>query len=203
LQLASGVSPTLLTNHPVAWLRLSPDGLATFKRHLLGIEHMFQLGLPADVRGSPARSDAQLRALAGNSMSVPWLVNLLTAVFAVVEFGTPCSTAVRQSGRSANPDAQTHHFHPLPGTSFCALTKRALPGLESRSSDHKVTIAQLTALEMPRVPRQPICLRGADAVVACAADAELGMWRNHEAAATSSPPRGAWGEWRRTACQML
>jgi hypothetical protein len=86
-------------------------------------------------------------------MSVPWLVHVWAFILATVKFGHP--TAVVSA-----PSAAENVFclGPRAGTSRYATSWLTLPGLDTRKTKHRVTVSELSFLEMPRVPEQPLGL---------------------------------------------
>jgi hypothetical protein len=122
-----GIIPPLMRRHLIAMICATADGDSArsvrYERHLLGLEHLFSLGFPEDIRTFDI-ADVELRALAGNSISVCFLVALfgliLTTDFDVQE---PEMLPVVELGMLPVVDMISHITNP-----FAAVTKRPLPG---------------------------------------------------------------------------
>ncbi len=86
--LMPGILPSFLRAHYIALIHKAQCGNTSFVRHLLGLEHLFILGLPRTIR-TGGISDVQLRRLAGNSMSVQVLEGLFTMLIGVIDVDKP------------------------------------------------------------------------------------------------------------------
>jgi site-specific DNA-cytosine methylase len=144
-----GIVPPMLRKNVVALLStvLKADGSigVDFDRHLLGLEHMFVLGFPPNIK-TCGLTDTDLRSIAGNSMSVSWLV-LLWSLILTVDFN-------RDDAPRLQPlepiDVPVSTLCPHDASPFASYTKRPLPGLGSRQTNYA---AILTMYDIPDVPQ--------------------------------------------------
>ena len=122
-----GISPVLLRRHYVVVILKSLGKRAVVLRHLLGLEHLFLLGIPRGINVSRI-TDYQLRSLAGNSMAVPWLVAVLSVLVASVDFSVkPCPMVCTDA------DFVLHTMDSHPGSPYASKLKKAMPGFSASS----------------------------------------------------------------------
>ena len=142
------LTPVLLRRHLVALVLQRRGHRATFLRPLLGLEHLFYIGLPKNIDTSGI-SDVSLRALAGGTMAVPELACLFTVLLAAVDFEVELK---------ADPPAVTDEDHivtyitPHPCSPTASKVKRFFPGggLPTRVPRSNY----LTVWDLPTVPPQ-------------------------------------------------
>ena len=119
--IANNMLPTQLRTHRIHWVK--------GQRHVLGIEQLLSMGFPRNV-STRGVSDPQLRALAGNSMSVHFICALITLTLMYVDLQTPALQ--RDCKRRHAPAAEPHIYlvGPHNYTTREYTTKEYLPGLD-------------------------------------------------------------------------
>ena len=127
--------PCFLTTHRVVCLES--------ERHLLGLEHLFFLGMPHDINTNGV-SDRLLRHVAGNSISLDALIPLFGVVFSVVDFTS--SNPSHQSDELSMPYTIAPSWN---SPQQCSM-RFALPGL-NRGAAGRDIITKLASSELPAV----------------------------------------------------
>jgi hypothetical protein len=132
--MSSGLVPPLLRTHRYHWLapeQLTNNGLGPgCNRLLLGIEELFVLGFPKNLNRLNL-TETQLKKLAGNSMSVPFLCAAQCYQLCATAWGDECAVARPARPQDTSP-AGSVSFHPH--TSFNRMKKLNMPGLERRKT---------------------------------------------------------------------
>ena len=161
-----GLAPVLLRKHYVGLILKHPDAPARYARHLLGLEHLFYMGCPRDVR-TGGISDVQLRSLAGNSMTVPTSVALMTVLLAVLDWEVELSEGAHACN---DDDFIVHVVTPLASTPMATKQKQALPGF---SISRALKCSCLCPWDIHSVPMD-VPSKGIDWASKCAAG-DLGL----------------------------